>query len=91
VIPLLTYGPRLYAWLMNMRLLRLYRRLRLVNAQLKRDLTAEQLAALQGDLDHIDHAANVLPMRHSDLFINVITHIRLMRMELASRLTALRD
>ncbi len=91
VIPLLTYGPRLYAWLVNMRLLRLYRRLRLVNAQLKRDLTAEQLAALQGDLDHIDRAANVLPMRHSDLFINVITHIRLMRMELASRLTALRD
>ncbi len=91
VIPLLTYGPRLYAWLVNMRLLRLYRRLRLVNAQLKRDLTAEQLAVLQGDLDHIDRAANVLPMRHSDLFINVITHIRLMRMELASRLTTLRN
>jgi hypothetical protein len=86
VIPVFTYTPRLYAWLVNLRLLRLYRRLRLVNARLKTDLNAEQVAALQTDLDHIDRAANILPLRHSDLFFALQMHIRFTRMELGSRL-----
>ncbi len=89
IIPLFSYGPRLYAWLVNMRLLRLYRRLRLVNARLKKELSAEQLAGLQSELEQIDHAANILPMRHSDLFFSLLMHIDMTRTRLATRSAAL--
>jgi uncharacterized protein len=90
VIPLFTYTPRLYAWLLSLRLARLYRRLRLVNAHLREELTAGQVMALQADLENIDRAANILPMRHSDLFFPLLMHIRFTRAELASRIAALR-
>jgi hypothetical protein len=91
IIPLFTYTPRLYAMFVNLRLARLYRRLRLVNAHLKKELTAEQLTALQGDLEGIDRAATILPMRHSDLFFALLMHIDMTRTRLASRLVALRS
>jgi hypothetical protein len=90
VIPVFTYTPKLYAWFVNLRLLRLYRRLRLVNARLKTELNADQVRELQADLDHIDRAANILPMRQSDLFFSLLMHIRFTRTELASRATAVR-
>lgn len=90
VIPLFTYTPRLYVWFLNLRLAKLYRRLRLVNAHLKKDLTVDQVTELQIDLENIDRAANVLPMRHSDLFFALLMHIRFTRTELASRVAALR-
>jgi len=90
VIPLFTFMPRLYAWALNLRLARLYSRLRLVNARLKGEVTAEQVAALQNDLEHIDRAANILPMRHSDLFFALHMHIDMTRSRLTSRLLTLR-
>ena len=89
VIPLFAYGPRLYAWFLQLRIVNLYRRLRIVNAQLKNALTAEAVAALQTDLENIDRAANVLPMRHSDLFFSLLMHIDMTRTRLAARLSAL--
>lgn len=89
VIPVFTYAPRLYAWLVNAKLLRLYRRLRLVNARLKGELTADQVTSLQDELDHIDRAANILPMRHSDMFFSLLMHIDMTRTRLAARLAAL--
>jgi hypothetical protein len=89
VIPLFTFAPKLYAWLLNLQLARLYHRLRLVNARLKDELTADQVTALQGDLEHIDHAANILPMRHSDLFFSLLMHIDMTRTRLAARSAAL--
>ena len=89
VIPLFTLTPKLYAWLLNLRLARLYRRLRLVNARLKGELTADQVAALQNDLEHIDRAANILPMRHSDLFFSLLMHIDMTRTRLAACSAAL--
>jgi TRAP-type uncharacterized transport system substrate-binding protein len=91
VIPLFTFTPKLYAWLLNLRLARLYRRLRLVNARLKGELAADQIGALQGDLDSIDHAANILPMRQSDLFFSLLMHIEMTRTRLAARLAELRS
>jgi hypothetical protein len=91
IIPIVTYVPRLYAWLLNARLLQLYRRLRAVNGRLKDTLSAEQVGALQADLDKIDHAANVLPMRHSDVFFSLFMHIDMTRTRLASRLAALQS
>ena len=89
VIPLFTFTPKLYAWLLHLRLARLYRRLRAVNARLKGELTTEEVSALQGDLDHIDRAANILPMRHSDLFFALLMHIDMTRTRLAARSAAL--
>jgi TRAP-type uncharacterized transport system substrate-binding protein len=86
IIPLFTFTPKLYAWLLNLRLARLYHRLRLVNARLKDELTADQVTTLQGDLEYIDHAANILPMRHSDLFFLLLMHIDMTRTRLAARL-----
>jgi hypothetical protein len=90
VIPLFNYTPKLYAWFLELRLGRLYRLIRLVNSRLKSELTADQLIALQNDLENIDRAANILPMRHSELFLNLLMHIRSSRSELATRLSALR-
>jgi len=89
VIPIFTYAPRIYAWLVNARLLRLYRRLRLVNARLKGDLNADQVTALQDDLESIDRAAGILPMRHSDQFFTLRIHIKDLRAELTRHLTEL--
>ena len=90
IIPVFTYAPRLYGWLVNARLLRLYRRLRSIEDGLQGDLTAAQMLELQGDLDSINRAARILPRRHSDLFFSLIMHIDLVRTRLASRLVALR-
>ena len=89
VIPLFTYGPRLYEWLLRNRLIRLYRRLRAVNARLKGSTTANSLAALQAELDEVDRAANILPLRHSDLFFSLLMHIDMTRTRLAARLATL--
>jgi hypothetical protein len=89
VIPLFTFTPRIYQWLLKIRLVKLYRRLRLLNARLKNELTADQVAALQTDLEQIDRAANVLPMRHSDVFFDLMLHIHLARTRLAARLAEL--
>ncbi|HZQ12733.1 MAG TPA: TAXI family TRAP transporter solute-binding subunit [Pseudolabrys sp.] len=85
IIPLFTYGPKLYDWLLQTQLKRLYRRLRVVEDRMLGDLTAPQVAALQGDVDSISRAARILPLRHSDLFFPLIMHIDLVRARLASR------
>jgi hypothetical protein len=74
---------------LSLRLARLYRRLRLVNAGLKTEQGAEQVAVLQNELESIDRAANILPMRHSDLFFALLMHIDMTRTRLAARLAAL--
>lgn len=91
VIPVLTYGPRFYDWLLRNRVIRLYRRLRAVNRLLKENGTADALMALQIDLEEIDRAANILPMRHSDLFFALLMHIDMTRTRLAARLAALQE
>jgi TRAP-type uncharacterized transport system substrate-binding protein len=90
VIPLFSYTPRLYHWFLRIYLTKLYRRLRGIETELDNQLTVAQVEALQKNLENINRAARFLPMRHSDLFIDVMTHIRLMRMELATRLAAVR-
>lgn len=85
VIPVFTYTPRLYGWVLGLRLARLYRRIRLVDSHLKSELTADQLAALKNDLENISRAANILPMRHSEAFLNLLMHVRFTRAELAAR------
>jgi hypothetical protein len=44
------------------------------------------LQTLQSDLESIDRAASVVPMRNSDLFFDLRTHVDRTRAHLAGRL-----
>jgi hypothetical protein len=90
VIPLCTYAPKLYEWFLQAYVQKLYRRLRAVETEMDAEPTAAQVEALQADLKEINRAAHILPGRHSDRFIDLTTHIRVTRAELASRLAAFR-
>ena len=86
VIPLFTFTPKLYAWLLNLRLARLYRRLRAVEGELDGELSAARAAALKTDLEGINRAARILPLRHSDMFFALRLHIKEVRADLSRRL-----
>ena len=88
VIPIFTYGPKAYEWLVQAYLKKLYRRLRAIDARLQKGLTATEAATLQSELDHISRAASILPMRHSDMFFSMRHHIDQTRALLASLLAA---
>ncbi len=90
VIPIFSFAPRLYVWLLQKYIEKLYRRLRVVEASLQTDMTARDIETLQTDLESVSRAANILPMRHSSLFFDLIMHIRFTRTELAARRDALR-
>lgn len=85
--PIFSYAPRIYTWLVRARLRQLYRRLRSIEASLQRNITAEQRAALESDLEDVDRAASILavPVRHSDLLFSLKVHIDLVRSRLGSR------
>ena len=88
VLPVFSYAPKLYLWLVRDRMRKLYRRLRLVDKALLTELTTPQVQFLQTDLDSIDRAASIVPMRNSDLFFDLRTHIDRTRNHLAARLAA---
>ena len=90
VIPVFSFAPRLYAWFLQSYTEKLYRRLRAIEASLQTGLNASEVSKLQSDLENISRAAHLIPMRHSSVFIDLISHIRMMRTELTSRLDALR-
>ena len=90
-VPLLNFAPKLYSWFLRALLGKLYVRIRGVQTQLERELTAPQVAVLQGELENINRAVHILPMRHSDLFLSVKGHIKGTRADLASRLVELRS
>jgi hypothetical protein len=86
VLPLFNLAPKLYLWLVQRYVAKLYRRLRLLEVESRTELAGPRLLAMQADLDSIDRAAKVLPMRHSDLFFALRTHIDLTRTRLSSLL-----
>ena len=68
VLPVFSYAPKLYLWFVRDRMRKLYRRLRVVDKTLLTELTAADVRGLQADLENIDRAASIVPMRNSDLF-----------------------
>jgi hypothetical protein len=91
IYPLFNLAPKLYQWLLQDRMRRLYRRLRIVEEAAQTELTASQVVSLQTELEDIDRTARVLPQRHSDLFFILEHHITLTRTQLASRLVEMRS
>jgi TRAP-type uncharacterized transport system substrate-binding protein len=91
LVPFSNFVPKLTRWVVRDRMRYLYRRLRIVETDMQTDLTASQLDALQSDLEKIDHSANNLgvPIRYSNLFFELKTHINLVRQRLVSRRAAL--
>jgi TRAP-type uncharacterized transport system substrate-binding protein len=90
-IPLFNFAPKLYRWFLHDHMRKLYRRLRIVEEAAQTELTAPQVVSLQTELEDIDHAARILPQRHSDLFFILQHHITLTRTQLASRLVEVRS
>ena len=86
LVPFSRIVPNLSTWVVRDRMRDLYRRLRAVEAEMQTDLTASQQDALQSDLESIKQSANDLgvPVRHSDLFFELKTHIDLVRQRLTS-------
>ena len=90
-IPLFNFAPKLYMWFVRHFMAKAYRRMRIIEKELQTELTAPQVAVLQADLESIDRATRILPMRHSDLFFAMRLHIDLMRTQLTSRLIEARS
>jgi TRAP transporter TAXI family solute receptor len=85
VVPIFNYAPKLYLWFIRERVRRLYRRLRLVDKELTMELCPAELQAVQFELDSIARAASVVPMRNSELFFGLLTHIDRTRAQLRDR------
>ena len=91
VYPLFNFAPKLYQWFLQDRVRKLYRRLRIIEEALQKELAASQVVALQTDLENVSRAARILPKRNSDLFFPLRRHIDLTRTELAARLVEVRS
>ena len=86
VVPVFNYAPKLYLWFIRERVRRLYRRLRLMDKELTTELSPSATRAIQVELDSIARAAAVVPMRNSELFFGLVTHIDRTRTQLDQRL-----
>lgn len=84
VVPVFSYAPRAYQWLVRRRVIALYRELRAVEHELQPSLSADRVAACRREIERIDHASKALPLRHSDLFFALRNHIELTRARLAT-------
>jgi TRAP-type uncharacterized transport system substrate-binding protein len=85
VLPVFNYAPKLFLWFIRERVRKLYRRLRIVDAALLTDLAPPQVQALQTDLESIARAASIVPMRNSELFFDLRTHIDRTRTQITSK------
>jgi len=83
VFPVFGFAPRLYEWLIHQRLRRLYRRLRVIEIALQRELTAPQIKSLEDELAKIERAARAVPLRQSDLYFVIKYHLDQTRARLA--------
>ena len=75
ILPVFSFAPRLYAWFVQERLRKLYRRLRVVENALHADLTVPQVEALQRELAGIERATSAVAMRHSELYFLLRYHL----------------
>jgi TRAP transporter TAXI family solute receptor len=83
VFPAFSFAPRLYEWVLHTRLRALYRRLRVVENALHRNISASQIEALRNELADIDKTTSTVPMRNSDLYFMLRYHLNQTRSRLA--------
>ncbi len=87
-LPVFSFAPRLYGWIVQERLRKLYRRLRVVEKVLQAQLTKKQMEALQIEIVDIDRAADSISMRNSDLYFILGHHLDRARSHLAEVIVA---
>jgi TRAP-type uncharacterized transport system substrate-binding protein len=87
ILPLFSYGPKLYRWFVEYRLLTLYKRLRDIEQHFKDDITAKNIAELKAQVESLDQELIALgvPMSHSDLYFTMKSHLNLVRIRLDTR------
>ena len=74
-LPIFSFAPRLYGWVIQNRLRRLYRRLCAVDDALQAELTAPQMQALQSELAEIDRQSRAFLARYADLYFMLRYHL----------------
>jgi TRAP-type uncharacterized transport system substrate-binding protein len=84
VVPIFSYAPKLYLWVLKRHTSKLYRDIRLLEGRLTLDPSADELAACRQSLADIERDADALPMRHSDLFFDLKPQIDSVRSHLAA-------
>ena len=91
VIPVFSFGPKAFKWLVATRLSATYRRLRAIEARLQSDLTMAELSSLDTDLQAVDREILSLkvPTQHSDLHFATRAHLSLVRESIDLRRAAL--
>ena len=75
VMPLFKQLAKLYDWLIKRYTNSLFQRLRLMHIELQNTLDPEKLKTLERNLNSIDHAVHLLPMRHTDLYFSLISRV----------------
>jgi TRAP-type uncharacterized transport system substrate-binding protein len=87
VLPLFSYAPRISKWFVEYRLRALYRRLRTIEGSLQKSLIGPDILALQDQVESLDReiASLGVPMRHSDLYFAIKSHLNLVRNRIGMR------
>jgi TRAP transporter TAXI family solute receptor len=87
IFPLLSYGPRIYRWFVEYRLLKLYKRLRSIERHLKDNIAIKDVEELKAQVESLDREIVALgvPMRHSDIYFTMKSHLNLVRHRLDMR------
>jgi TRAP transporter TAXI family solute receptor len=87
IFPLLSYGPRIYRWFVEYRLLKLYKRLRSIERHLKDNIAMKDVEELKAQVESLDREIVALgvPMRHSDIYFTMKSHLNLVRNRLDMR------
>jgi TRAP transporter TAXI family solute receptor len=91
IIPVFSYAPRLYRWLVEYRLRGLYGRLRTIEANLQNSTMVQDILALEDELESLDREtiAFRVPMRHSALYFSIKAHLQLVHERIRKRRTEL--
>jgi TRAP-type uncharacterized transport system substrate-binding protein len=75
VFPVFGFAPKLYGWVVQEHLRRLYRRLRSVENALQAGPNPSRVETLQKELADIDLEASAVPLRSSDLYFTLKYHL----------------
>ncbi len=75
IFPAFGFAPRAVAWFAQVRLRRLYRRLRLVENVIRSGFNVSEMETLENELADLDQATGVVPMRNSDLYFMFRYHL----------------
>ena len=75
VLPLIKTMKKMYSWFIRQYTDRLFQRLRVLHIELNKTTSPADLQKIEADLNHIDRAAHILPMRHTDLYFSLIARI----------------